>query len=131
MKTPAQTISGIKETLKKNSKIKPPEWAAYIKTGVCAYRPPQQEDWWYIRAAAVLRQVYLHGPVGVSRLRTVYGARKRRGHKPPHAMKAGGKIIRLMLQQLEQSDLIKQVDKPKKGRIVTSKGQSLVDRHVR
>jgi len=131
MKTPAQTINEIKEELKKNSKIKPPDWAAYVKTGVCAERPPVQDDWWYMRAAAILRRVYLRGPVGVSRLRTVFGTRRRRGHKPAKSMKAGGKVIRLMLQQLEQAELIKKVDKPKKGRVVTSKGQAMVDKHAR
>ncbi len=131
MKTPAQTIDKIKEELKKKEKIKPPEWSKYVKTGVNTERPPAQKDWWHIRSAAILRKVYLNGPVGVQRLRTVFGGKRRRGHKPPHRRDAGGKIIRLMLQQLEDAKLIKKVEKPKKGRIITNKGQSLVDKCAR
>ncbi len=129
MKTPAQTIDGIKDKLKKDDKIKPPEWSKFVKTGVNAERPPVQEDWWYIRSAAVLRKLHMNNkPVGVQRLRTAFGGKRRRGHKPPHREKAGGKIIRLMLQQLEEAGYIKKVDKPRKGRIITNKGQSLVDK---
>ncbi|MBU3904525.1 MAG: 30S ribosomal protein S19e [Nanoarchaeota archaeon] len=128
MKTPSQTIEGIKETLMKDSKISQPEWSRFIKTGVNVERPPSQPDWWFIREAAILRKVSIHGPVGVQRLRTAYGGKRRRGHKPPHRKDAGGKIIRTMLQQLEEAGYIKKVDKPKIGRMLTSKGQSLVDK---
>ncbi len=128
MNTPAQIIDKIKETLKKDSKIAQPDWSKFIKTGANVERPPTQEDWWFIREAAILRKVSIHGPVGVQRLRTAYGGKKRRGHKPPHRKDAGGKIIRTMLQQLEESGYIKKVEKPKRGRILTSKGQSLVDK---
>ena len=128
MKTPAQTIDAMKASLKRNSKITQPEWSKFVKTGANAERPPSQEDWWYIRSAAILRKISIHGPVGVQRLKTAFGGKRRRGHKPPHRKDAGGKVIRTMLQQLEQAGYIKQVDKPKKGRIITPKGQALVDR---
>lgn len=121
-------VNHIASELKKSEKIKPPAWAAYTKTGVAAERPPTQPDWWYMRSAAILRRIYLTGPVGTQRLRTVFGGRRRRGHKPPHHYKAGGKIIRLMLQQLEADGLITKTTKPKAGRIVTPKGQKLIDR---
>ena len=131
MKTPAQCIDGIKEQLKKNEKINQPDWSKFIKTGANTERPPSQPDWWHIRSAAILRKISIHGPVGVQRLRTAYGGKKRRGHKPAHRKDAGGKVIRTMLQQLESAGYIKQVDKPKKGRVLTSKGQTLVDRCVK
>ena len=114
--------------LKKAEKLKPPAWAAFTKTGVVAERPPNQPDWWYSRAAGILRRIYMSGPVGTQRLRTALGGRKRRGHKPAHHAKAGGKVIRLMLQQLESEGLIAKITKPKAGRIITPKGQRLVDR---
>ena len=122
-----QLIPKVAAALKKTD-VKPPAWATFVKTGVSQERPPQQADWWYLRAAAILRKVYLTGPVGVSRLRTAYGGKRRRGHKPPHHRKAGGKIIRLMLQQLQSGGFIQMVEKPRKGRTVTSKGQRLLDR---
>ena len=131
MKRPAQCIESLKEQLKKDDSIEQPEWARFVKTGANVERPPSQPDWWYIRSAAILRKIYLNGPVGVQRLRTAFGGKKRRGHKPAHRKDAGGKIIRTMLQQLEKAGYIKQVDKPRKGRVVTPKGQSLVDKCAR
>jgi len=119
-------IERVAEELKKYDEIKPPEWAAFVKTGSHKQRPPQQRDWWYIRAASLLRTVYLHGPVGVERLRTKYGGRKDRGVRPEHFRKASGHIIRLILQQLESVGLVEKV--PGRGRKITSKGASLLDK---
>ena len=113
---------------KKNDSIKPPEWSKYTKTGVSQERPPTQPDWWFIRSAAILRKISNQGPIGTQRLRVAYGARKRRGHKGAHHRKAGGKVIRLMLQQLESAGLVKKVDKPIKGRIITPKGQKILSK---
>jgi len=121
-------ILRVSEELKKNENIKPPEWSKFVKTGVSTERPPSQEDWWFIRSAAILRKIYLNGPIGVQRLRTAFGGRRRRGHKPAHHRKAGGKIIRLILQQLEKADYIKKTEKPKKGRVITPKGQKLLSK---
>ncbi len=102
-----EVINKLKEELKKNEKIKQPDWSLYIKTGVNVEKPPIQPDWWYIRSAAMLRKIQLNGPVGVQRLRNTFGGKKKRGHKPSHHAKAGGKIIRTMLQQLEAAKLVK------------------------
>jgi len=110
------------------NKIKQPEWSLFVKTGVGRERPPEQNDWWYVRAASILRRIYLDGPVGVSRLRTYYGSRHRRGHKPAHFAKGSGKIIRTILQQLEEIGFIKKVEKPKKGRVITPEGQKFLDK---
>lgn len=112
------------EELKKNEAIKPPEWALIVKTGVHKERVPDQPDWWYYRAASILRQVYLH-PVGVSRLRKKYGGRKNRGHAPERFYPASGNIIRKCLQQLEKAGLVK---KGKKGREITPEGMRLLDK---
>lgn len=105
--------------------IEMPQWAVFVKTGTHKQRAPEQADWWYLRAASVLRQVYMNGPVGVEKLRTFYGGRKRRGHKPPHFRKAGGKIIRTILIDLEKQGYIEK--KGKAGRIITAKGQKFLD----
>ncbi|RLG48423.1 MAG: 30S ribosomal protein S19e [Thermoproteota archaeon] len=118
-------ISRVAEELKKMKEIKPPSWAAFVKTGPSRQRPPIQRDWWYIRAASVLRTVYLHGPVGVERLRTKYGGRKDRGARPEHFRKASGHIIRVILQQLERAGLVEKVER--RGRRVTPRGRSLLD----
>lgn len=122
---PADLISKVSGELKKKNEIKMPEWARFVKTGTHKERPPEQPDWWYIRTASVLRRIYIDGPVGVYRLRMYYGGRKNRGHKPEKFVRAGGKIIRTILQQLEAAGFVKQVKK--KGRVITPEGQSFLD----
>lgn len=128
---PQKVIEVLTIELRKNDSIKPPDWSRFVKTGVSAERPPIQRDWWFLRSAAVLRRIYLDGPVGTQRLRSYFGEKRRRGHKPAHHRKAGGKIVRLILQQLEKAGYIQKAEKPKKGRVLTSKGQRLVDKAMR
>ena len=52
--------------LKDENIVTPPEWSNFVKTGSHAERPPQSDDWWYVRCASLLRKVYLHGPIGLS-----------------------------------------------------------------
>lgn len=126
---PQELIFKVAEELKKISSIKPPVWAVFAKTGVSKQRPPAQKDWWYIRAAAVLRAVTKLGPVGVSKLRTKYGSLKDRGMKPEHFYRASGNILRKILQQLEKAELIKKGDHGvHKGRVIAPKGKSLLDK---
>lgn len=120
-------IQVCKEELKKFKEIKPPEWARFTKTGVHKKFPPQEEDWWYTRVASILRRIYLDGPVGVERLKTYYGGKKERGHKPEKFKKAGGKIIRKCLQQLETIGFIeKNKNSKKKGRVITEEGKKFL-----
>ena len=101
-----------------------PAWARFVKTGPSRQRPPDKEDWWWIRGASVLRHVYLQGQ-GVSRLRKVYSGRKNRGHKPEHTYQGSGKIIRVLLRQLEGAGLVKA--EKGKGRLITPAGQKFLD----
>jgi small subunit ribosomal protein S19e len=114
------------EELQKVDGIKPPEFASYAKTGVHKERPPTQENWWYIRSAAVLRKIYLGNSIGVERLRKLYGGRKNLGHRPDHKRPASGAIIRKVLQQLEAAGFVK--TEKGKGRVITPKGQSFINK---
>lgn len=117
------------EELKKVPEIKPPAWASFVKTGMHKERPPVNDDWWYVRAASVLRSIYRFGPVGVSKLRTKYGGKKNRGVKKEHFYKGSGNILRKSLQQLEKAGFVKFTEKGlHKGRIITPKGKSLLDK---
>jgi small subunit ribosomal protein S19e len=113
------------EELKKVKELTPPQWSHFVKTGVHKERPPEQPDWWYIRAASILRRIYLDSPVGVSRLRTCYGGRQHRGQAPEHFRKAGGKVIRVILQQLEQAGLVAKAER--RGRKLTPKGAAMLE----
>jgi small subunit ribosomal protein S19e len=126
---PNELIEKVAESLKSLREIQPPEWATFVKTGTHKQRPPTRPDWWYVRAAAVLRSVFKLGPIGVSKLRVKYGGKKDRGHKPEEFRKGSGNILRKILQQLEKAGLIKKVDKGvHKGRIVTGRGKSILDK---
>jgi len=126
---PGELNRKVAEQLKNQKLVQPTTWAKFVKTGHHKARLPDDPEWWYIRSAAVLRTVAQLGPVGTEKLRTKFGGRKRRGYKPEHFYKASGSIIRKILQQLEKSDLIKQAEKGvHKGRVLTPKGTSLVDK---
>ena len=122
---PAKLIGKVAAYFKENKVIEPPPWAMFVKTGVHKERPPQDPDWWYVRAAAIMRKLYLKGPLGVSRLRKLYGGRHRRGHRPPKFARGSGAIIRRILQQLEEAGLVEKRDR--RGRVLTKAGRELLE----
>jgi small subunit ribosomal protein S19e len=125
---PVALIQRLKEELEQLEELKPPHWSRFVKTGAHKERVPDQPDWWHIRAASILRRLYIDGPVGVSRLRTYYGGRQNRGQPPEHFRKGGGKIIRTLLQQLEKAGLTTRTGKG--GRKLTPKGIELLEKKV-
>ena len=124
-----KSIEKLSDSMK--SVIIPPEWSKFVKTSAGKERPPADADWYYKRAASLLITIYKRGPVGVSKLRIKYGTKGRRGHNPARFYRASGKIIRNVMQQLDKAGLTQfKKDGVKKGRIVTPKGRSLVDKNT-
>jgi len=119
-------LSRLAEHLRSEGKVTPPEWASFARTGVHTEKGPVQRDWWYMRAASVLRKVYLLGPVGTSRLASEFGGARDGGSAPYHPRKGSGNIVRTALQQLEEAGYV--AIREKRGRIVTPAGQKLLDR---
>lgn len=117
-------IGNVAEKLK-GMKLEKPKLIDIVKSGAHAERPPEDENFWYIRCASILRQTYARNEVGVNRLRRHYGGRKSRGVKPEKHYPAGGGVIRKALQQLEKAGLLK---REKTGRILTAEGRKLLDR---
>lgn len=118
-------IPKIAEELKKVESIAPPDWAAYVKTGRHREKSPVNNDWWHTRAAAVLRKIYVEGPVGTTRLAAMFGGRADRGSKPNKAVRGSRSISRVTVQQLEKGQLVqKQKDG---GRVVTPKARKMID----
>jgi small subunit ribosomal protein S19e len=111
--------------LKLKEVTKAPDYMNYAKSGAGRERQPTDPDFWYVRGASILRQVYINGPVGVSRLRTRYGNRQRHVVHRKHHVAASGSIIRDELQQLEKLNYIKAT---KSGRIITPAGKSFLDK---
>lgn len=125
---PQKLIEALKDELKAFPKIMAPEWAKFVKTSASKEKPPVQEDFWHHRTASILRYIYAHGPRGVSRLRVKYGSRKNRGVKQERTFKGSGKIIRVILQQLEEEGFLRKVMRGKrKGRELTPKAIKLLD----
>lgn len=122
---PSRLIASVSQELKKSENVKPEEWARFVKSGAHRNRIPDDPDFWYVRSASILRRIYIEGDVGVQRLRTYYGARKKRGHAPPKTKRAGGSILRKILQQLEKEGYIEKA--PKGGRRMTKKGMKFLD----
>lgn len=121
----SKLIPALAEQMKSVSAVQQPDWARYVKTGSHAERPPSASDWWFTRAASLLRKLYLHGPVGLTDLERAYGGTKALHYYPKHHRDAGGSNIRKILKQLEQAEL---VSKTPKGRVLTSKGRAMLDK---
>lgn len=113
--------------LKRQGKLPIPGWVDTVKTGHSKELPPQDIDWYYVRAAAVARHVYMRKTVGVGRLRKVHGATKNRGSRPSHHVDASGSVDRKVLQSLEKIGVVEQ-DEDKGGRRITQAGQRDLDR---
>lgn len=118
-------IDRLQEELEGFEEVEPPEWARYAKTGADRELPPEEDDWWYRRAASVLRRIYVEGPVGVSSLKKHYGGLDRRGSNPAHQKDGSGSVIRTVIHQLEDEELVEQAGG--EGRRVTPEGQALLD----
>ena len=121
-------IEALARYLKENiPQVKPPEWVLFVKTGPHKERVPDNPDWWYYRAASILRKLYISSePIGLETFRTIYGGLQRRGSAPPHFRKVGGSHIRKILQQLERAGLVIKVGN--KGRTLSPRGRSLLDK---
>lgn len=118
-------IAKVAEHFKKEGKVSPPDWSVYAKTGVHKEKSPSTDDWWFSRLAAVLRKVYLKGPIGSERLAALFGGKEDRGSKPYKARSGSRAISRTCLKQLEELGYVSVIEK--RGRVVSPAGQSLMD----
>jgi small subunit ribosomal protein S19e len=115
-------IDRLAKYLRENvDEVQPLPWSTFAKTGTHVEKQPQNPNWWYTRAASILRKVYIHGPIGLENLRSDYGGRKNRGSKPNRVTKAGGSGM----QNTAASNGLVQMTRPK-GRVVTPKGRKLM-----
>ena len=117
-----ELIDAVAQDLK--GKVKQPEWADFVKSGMSRERAPHRRDWFYVRMASVLYRIYKSDGLGTNRLRTYYGGRKNNGVGKHHVYKASGKVIRVCLQELEKQGLLK---KEKAGRFLTGMGKSYLN----
>jgi len=125
---PAQLyIQHLAKYIKDNiDQVQPQPWTTIAKTSSHTSRQPEDPDWWFTRAASILRKTYIHGPIGIERLRAEYGGRHRKGVSREHTRKGSGANIRKILQQLEAAGLIETTKN--KGRNITSQGRRTLDK---
>ncbi len=129
---PQEYNINLAEALKKIPEFEEPEWAKFVKSGPAKERPIDEPDFWYKRAASILRNLYLKKTLGVNRLRTKYGSKKDRGFKPEKFKRAGGKIIRTILQQADSAGFTeifkddKRIKGKRFGRQLTQKGKEFL-----
>lgn len=102
-----------------------------VKTANFKELPPNDPDWYFVRAASLARRVYLRGGTGIGAFTKVYGGRRRtRGTKRNCYDRAAKGALRHILQQLENVEIVasdKAGKGAKKGRWITSKGRSELD----
>jgi small subunit ribosomal protein S19e len=121
-----ELISKLTEILK-TEEIPAPSWTMFVKTGAHADKPPQKPDWWYTRCASILRKIYLHGPLSVNDLRTMYGDGKRNMYYGArHHKDASGAVIRNAIHGLEKLGYLEKVEK--KGSVLTRQGMQKLDK---
>lgn len=124
---PGKYNRALADALKEVPEFEKPEWAEFVKSSTHKKRPTTESDFWHIRAASILRQIYIKGVVGVQRLRTRYGGRKNRGQTPAEFRRSGGKMIRTVLQQAEAAGFVEKVKEKKSGRKLTEKGKAFLE----
>lgn len=121
---PNKLIAKAAEKLK-GMRLEKPGFVGLVKTGAHVQRPPQQENFWYVRCASIMRHAYTKNSVGTGRLRRHYGGRKSRGVKPQRHAISGGSTIRKAMQQLEKAGLM--IKEKNGGRRLSPKGRALLD----
>eukprot|EP01111_Echinosteliopsis_oligospora_P013736 TRINITY_DN4_c0_g1_i1.p1 TRINITY_DN4_c0_g1~~TRINITY_DN4_c0_g1_i1.p1 ORF type:complete len:166 (+),score=51.99 TRINITY_DN4_c0_g1_i1:75-572(+) len=124
----ADFISAYSKYLKKSGNVELPKWVDIVKTGIHKTMPPESPDWFYVRAAALARKIYLNtgDGRGINAYKRVFGGKQRRGSKPPKVVTASGAVIRAAVKQLTKLKVV-ELD-PKGGRKITSTGQRDLDR---
>jgi len=122
----AKFIRAYSSHLKRSGKLEIPNWVDIVKTGVGKELGPYDPDWFYVRAAALARHIYLKGNSGLSPLRKYMGNAKRRGVRPAHHSEASGAVQRKIIQALEKIGVLEQSENG--GRVISQEGQRDLDR---
>ena len=121
----AKYVNALAQHLEESHVIEAPKWSELVKTGYLKQMPPNNSNWWYVRAASIARQIYMRHNVSVSGLSFRYGANENPGSSPKHHEVSSRKVIRTILQQLEAAGLVKMGED--KGRQLTPKGFKILE----
>ncbi|OJA11094.1 hypothetical protein AZE42_08766, partial [Rhizopogon vesiculosus] len=119
-------ITAYASHLKRSGKLEVPIWVDLVKTGSYKELAPYDPDWYYVRAAAVARHIYLRKDVGIGALTKLHGGRNRRGNRPSHHADSSASVQRKICQSLEKIGVLEQTDNG--GRRISQDGQRDLDR---
>ncbi|GAO50206.1 hypothetical protein G7K_4340-t2 [Saitoella complicata NRRL Y-17804] len=123
----AQTfIKAYAAFLKRSGRLDVPTWVDTVKTGTYKELAPYDADWYYIRAAAIARHIYLRKNVGVGALQKLFGGSVNRGQRPSHHVDASGSVQRKALQSLEKIGVLEKDERG--GRKISQQGRRDLDR---
>mmetsp|Transcript_7254 Transcript_7254/g.7951 ORF Transcript_7254/g.7951 Transcript_7254/m.7951 type:complete len:150 (+) Transcript_7254:46-495(+) len=122
---PAKFINAYADVLKNNDKFHVPKWVELVKTGVHKELAPYDPDWYFVRAAATIRKIYLRPGSGVGALAKRFGGGFRRGARPVKHQDSATGIIRAILLALDDLKLTEKTENG--GRRVTKIGQQALD----
>eukprot|EP00614_Pseudopedinella_elastica_P014307 CAMPEP_0172583118 /NCGR_PEP_ID=MMETSP1068-20121228/2713_1 /TAXON_ID=35684 /ORGANISM="Pseudopedinella elastica, Strain CCMP716" /LENGTH=159 /DNA_ID=CAMNT_0013376785 /DNA_START=55 /DNA_END=534 /DNA_ORIENTATION=- len=122
----AEFIAAYAAHLKNSDKFELPKWTDVVKTGTHKELAPYDPDWYYIRAAAIARKIYLQPGLGVGALQRKFGGSRNRGTRTFTFQKAASGIIRNIVKQLEEIKVVEISEKG--GRTISRVGQQDLDR---
>ena len=119
--------------LKEKNIIKVPKYASIVKCGHANDTHPVDQDYFYSKAAAIFRRLYVtkNKNLGIGTLRVLLGKKQRRGVQPPKFFKAGGKLIADIVHQLKSAKYVENYndeDSNISGLKLTSKGRAELDK---
>jgi len=118
-------VKAMAQQFKREGKIQVPNCADLVKTCHGRERAPQSNDWYYLRAAAVLRRIYLRPGTGYGGLGKAFAVKKNRGSKPERTIKAAVGPLHWACKALESLKLI--AKGKSKGRVLTREGRKRAD----
>merc|ERR1711865_56684 len=119
-------IKAFSAHLKRQGKMTLPNNLDLQKTAKFKELAPYDSDFFYIRAAALARRLYLYNNQGVGHFATTFGGQQRRGTRTNKFGKGFTGVNRRALQELAKIGIVK-VDDKNGGRILTSVGRSQLD----
>ena len=108
--------------LKQEGKLNVPAWVGDVKTSSYKVYVPDNEDWFYVRAASIMRRLCKR-TAGIGSLTKVYGGKTRKMVKPAISTRASKNPNRKAVQALEALGWLKMGTK---GRVPTAEGINAV-----
>ncbi|KAF1945538.1 ribosomal protein S19e [Clathrospora elynae] len=105
------------------------DWVDTVKTGHGKEFRPSDQDWFYVRCAAIARHLDLKkaGRVGVGRLPNTHGEAKKHGSRSGHHVRGSGAVNRKAIQALEKLHIL-ELNEEMGGWLITAQGQRDLDR---